>query len=134
MTGVRKVMKGKTGNVPGNFHAYLLPGGHRADLCRHLTIPIPPAPHFTYVVPKRGHGVSPGGHRSLTAEPFSLPMMKLRGPVTHFRSGRQQKRSAMELLQNVCVLLRTHRMRWPFFYLWLRSHLEVRLEAMAAIV
>lgn len=85
MTGIRKVMKGKTGNVPGNFHASLLPGWHRPDSCRHLTIPIPPAPHFTYVVQKRGHGVSPGGHRSLMAEPFSLPMMTLRRAFDPFQ-------------------------------------------------
>lgn len=40
----------------------------------------------------------------------------------------------MELLQNVSLLLRKHRMRWPLFGLQQWSHLEVMLGAAEAIL
>lgn len=71
----------------------------------------------------------------VTAVPCSSPTTKFRGePVTHFCSGRRQKRSAVKLLQNVSPLWRKCRMRWPLLCLWLASHLELMLGAAPAIL
>lgn len=62
--------------------------------------------------------------------PFSLSMTKFQGePVTHFRSGRRQKRSLPRSSCKMCL-----DRRWPLFCLWLSSHLELMLAAATAIL
>lgn len=62
---------------------------------------------------KKKKTVSPPGRGDTgRLQHYHLLVTKFRGrPVTHFWSGRCQKRSATELLRNVPLLLRKHRMR-----------------------